>query len=243
MGVLMIATAFVVSPSSADATAILDGNMNTRSMASDKVAYLNYVEEKASFKVVNSSFSSVSTFIMPVRLDDISWGHRDVGMHFHPVYNVWRFHNGDDLGEPKDTPLYAVMDGEITEAFFNVTADETGANGGAGNYVTIKNGDVYVTYMHLNYGKYANLVSVGDIVNQGDMIAAVGDTGTSTGAHLHIRVQVITSTGETRYYEPKEVFTNDIPIESMNYKLYGSDNVYNSAGQMIGTETCSTCGG
>ena len=60
-------------------------------------------------------------------------------------------------------------------------------NVAAGNYIMISHGNgVYTVYMHCS----RLLVSVGQSVNQGDVIALVGSTGVSTGPHLHFGVNV-----------------------------------------------------
>ena len=88
-------------------------------------------------------------------------------------------HNGVDLGVPVNTPVKAPMVGKVVKAWF----DEK--NGG-GNSMVIEHPDGTRTgYAHLN--KF--VASQGDIVNPGDVIALSGNTGRSTGPHLHLTVR------------------------------------------------------
>lgn len=89
-----------------------------------------------------------------------------------------RQHAGIDIGAAVGTPIYASDNGVVTEAQFK--------NNGYGNFISIDHDNGYVTY-------YAHcseiLVSAGDIVAKGDLIARVGSTGRSTGPHLHFEVR------------------------------------------------------
>lgn len=85
-------------------------------------------------------------------------------------------HTGLDIAAPKGTSIKAAASGTVTFS---------GYSGGYGNLVKISHGDGIVTY----YGHCSKLyVSKGDKVSAGDVIAAVGSTGNSTGNHLHFEV-------------------------------------------------------
>lgn len=96
----------------------------------------------------------------------------------NPVTGRVSPHNGVDFTMPIGTPVLSVGDGEVVVA----------KNGGAsGNYVTIRHGRQYTTrYMHLN----KILVTAGQKVKRGDRIALSGNTGRSTGPHLHYEIWV-----------------------------------------------------
>ena len=88
------------------------------------------------------------------------------------------FHNGNDYGMPVGTPLLAPADGKV----FAV-----GNNGKYqyGKYIAIKHGDNFYTLSaHLS----RQVVSVGQTVKKGEVIGYSGNTGYSTGAHLHFGV-------------------------------------------------------
>lgn len=121
---------------------------------------------------------------------------RDVGNGFfaNPCPDAWessgfgwrefdqKFHLGTDMAAPMAAPIYAAEAGTV------IGACEAGCyHGGAGNYVTIAHGNGLVTkYFHCS----AVFVNVGDRVERGQNIAAVGSTGKSTGPHLHFQVEV-----------------------------------------------------
>ena len=98
------------------------------------------------------------------------------GYREHPIYGYYSMHYGVDLAAGAGTPIYAVKSGTVT------TATYSSVNG---YYVSISHNDGFGSlYAHMtNY-----VVSVGDYVNQGDIIGYVGSTGWSTGAHLHFEV-------------------------------------------------------
>ncbi|PWC20648.1 murein DD-endopeptidase MepM [Brenneria roseae subsp. roseae] len=91
----------------------------------------------------------------------------------NPVTGRIAPHKGVDFAMPVGSPVLAVGDGEV------VIAKRSGA---AGNYVAIRHGRQYTTrYMHLN----RILVKPGQKVKRGDRIGLSGNTGRSTGPHLH----------------------------------------------------------
>ncbi len=93
----------------------------------------------------------------------------------HPIKKVWRAHRGVDYGAPPGTPVMATGDGLVTWAR---------RKGEYGKTVMIRHAGVYDTlYAHLSgYGKN---IAPGKRVKQGDIIGYVGNTGLSTGPHLH----------------------------------------------------------
>jgi murein DD-endopeptidase MepM/ murein hydrolase activator NlpD len=98
------------------------------------------------------------------------------GYRIHPITGEKDLHRGIDIALPEGTVIKSAQDGKVTFS---------GNNGGYGNVVVIENDNGIVT-------KYAHcdtlLVSVGQTVSKGDPIATVGNTGTSTGAHLHFEL-------------------------------------------------------
>lgn len=89
-------------------------------------------------------------------------------------------HNGIDIGSPIGTSVYASAEGTV------IAAKSSGYNGGYGSMIIISHaGNIQTVYGHLS----AVNVSVGQYVSQGDRIGAVGNTGKSTGPHLHFEVR------------------------------------------------------
>lgn len=88
-------------------------------------------------------------------------------------------HKGLDISAPNGTSIKAVATGTVKFAGYN--------NGGYGNLVIIDHGNGVTTY----YGHCSKIyVSQGQQVNAGDLIAAVGSTGYSTGNHLHFEIRI-----------------------------------------------------
>jgi murein DD-endopeptidase MepM/ murein hydrolase activator NlpD len=111
-------------------------------------------------------------FIYPIRGRLTSpYGWRD-----DPISGVRRFHAALDLAAPIGVPVKAAMDGQVSAA---------GTNATYGKYIILSHGGGYQTmYAHLN----AFSVRQGDYVNQGIKIGEVGNTGYSTGPHLHFAI-------------------------------------------------------
>ena len=110
---------------------------------------------------------------LPAGNNEVSCG---FGWRIHPVTGRQQFHNGIDIPAPYGTEIYAVNDGTVIEVSYNY---------GDGYYVTISHGGgVASFYSHVS--RY--LVSVGDTVTRGQVIAYVGTSGYVTGAHLNLNI-------------------------------------------------------
>lgn len=100
-----------------------------------------------------------------------NFGYRD-----SPTAGASSYHQGIDIGASTGTGIYAAASGTVTEASYSSSR---------GYYVVISHGSgVSTVYMHCS----ELYVSAGDKVTQGETIAAVGNTGISTGPHLHFSV-------------------------------------------------------
>lgn len=103
------------------------------------------------------------------------------GWRVHPIYNTKRQHRGADIAAPIGTPVVAAGDGVVSYA---------GQMGGYGNVIMIThstNGSIFTTvYAHLS--KIS--VSSGQVVDKGTYIGATGNTGASTGPHLHFEMHI-----------------------------------------------------
>ncbi len=99
-------------------------------------------------------------------------------MRFHPILQKWRAHLGTDYGAPTGTPVRTVGDGVVEFA---------GWQNGFGNVVFIRhNGSDQTVYAHLSRID----VRLGQKVDQGQRIGAVGATGWATGPHLHFEFRI-----------------------------------------------------
>lgn len=98
------------------------------------------------------------------------------GMWYHPILKRMKFHSGVDIANLQSTDIIATADG---------TVEFAGKKGGYGNAIIIDHGNGYKTlYSHAQ----TLLVKVGDHVKRGTLIATMGSTGLSTGAHLHYEI-------------------------------------------------------
>ncbi|MBC6497524.1 MAG: peptidoglycan DD-metalloendopeptidase family protein [Alphaproteobacteria bacterium GM7ARS4] len=101
------------------------------------------------------------------------------GIRKDPIVGYTRLHKGVDFAAPVGTPVFAAGDGVVVEA----TSKEY-----PGNYIKIKHNAAYSTlYAHLS--GFAIDIEPGINVKQGQVIGYVGNTGYSTGPHLHYEVQ------------------------------------------------------
>lgn len=102
----------------------------------------------------------------------IDGGTRSQGLHGY---------NAVDLAAPIGTPIHAAADGTVI-----VSLSNGGWNGGYGNYVILSHSNgSFTLYAHTQ----KNFVKVGDRVEQGQLIAKVGNTGKSTGPHVHFEIR------------------------------------------------------
>lgn len=90
-----------------------------------------------------------------------------------------RHHDGIDIPAPKGTPMVA-SDGGV------VIYSDNGIRGYGNMIVIAHEGEIFTVYAHNN----KNLVDKGDRVRKGQVIGHVGNTGRSTGAHLHFEIRV-----------------------------------------------------
>ncbi len=99
------------------------------------------------------------------------------GTRMHPIFGASKFHNGIDLAANYEN-VYSVLDGILTETGWD--------NNGGGNYIKVNHFNRFETaYLHLSEIYYR----VGDFVKAGFIIAKSGNSGNSTGPHLHFSVK------------------------------------------------------
>ena len=94
------------------------------------------------------------------------------GMRKHPISHKYILHNGIDL-LARYEKVYSMFPGTVVRV---------GENNRSGKFITIRTGGYTISYCHLSL----QLVNEDDFVNAGTVIAISGNTGASTGPHLHI---------------------------------------------------------
>ena len=113
-----------------------------------------------------SSYSSITYPLKSIKVTSPYGYRRD------PFTGKLSWHNGLDL-RAKNEPTYAMMDGIV---------EKVGYDNRSGNYVTLRHGKFYISYCHLS----SIIVRKGEYVYPGIIVGVTGNTGRSTGSHLHL---------------------------------------------------------
>lgn len=101
------------------------------------------------------------------------------GYRRHPILKRRMFHSGVDYAAPRGTPIHAAADG---------TVDFIGRKGGYGNHLSLRHDkSTQTSYSHMR--RFKKGLKRGSKVKAGDIIGYVGNTGRSTGSHLHFEVR------------------------------------------------------
>ena len=141
-------------------------------------AYLPAEAAREGDRVVTGTLAIalVVTLDWPVRV-----AHRvtsPFGWRIHPITHDRRKHDGVDLGVPVGTQVFAAQSGKVIAV---------GTNEKGGNWIILDHGNgVRTSYCHLSEWQ----VTKGQVVQRGEPIALSGNTGRSTGPHLHFNVKV-----------------------------------------------------
>lgn len=155
------------------------------------------------------------------------WGYR-----IHPVLGTSKMHAGQDMAAPAGTPIYAAAAGEVVEAGM---VDSTGT-------VTIKHeldGKIwYTSYLHMYQDGI--FVKKGQQVKAGQLIAAVGSTGYSTGPHLHFEVRIKNDTADASTVDPMKWLSDHKAVELSTDCKSSGDSSTPSTGDGSGTGDGST---
>ncbi len=177
--------------------AALAAELERQSKELEREAYnlLKRVEELERQELMkNAGVNATGTYLWPS--SDSYYVTSLFGNRFHPILHYWRTHYGIDIGAAYDTKIYA-SDGGV------VVVSESSYS--YGNYVMIAHGNGrYTLYAHMN----KRLVSVDDVVKQGDVIGLVGATGYANGPHIHFE---IIENGER--IDPLQFFSNYVVLD------------------------------
>ena len=148
--------------------------------------------------------------IQPVLNKDLKRMASGYGWRVDPVYHVRRFHEGMDFTAPVGTDIFATGNGVVVYS---------GWRQGYGETVEIDHGFNYMTrYAHCS----KRLAKVGQKVKRGDVIALVGNTGKSTGPHLHYEVHYM-----GRPIDPRNFYFYDLSPEEYDLMVQISSNMGN----------------
>jgi len=187
----------------------LTGYMNSELL----ISYMSKIEDiKNRSNIQKESFESIGEMAVEWKREmdhqplispvDVKYRLGD-GFRFrevHPVFGTPRMHFGQDFSVPYGTDVYATGAGIVIESGWN--------SGGFGNYIVIDHGyGLQTTYGHLSQIR----VSKGMNIKRGDLIGLSGNTGTTTGPHLHYQIEQF-----GQHKNPVNFFNNDISIDEYN---------------------------
>lgn len=141
------------------------------------------------------------------------------GMRFHPIYRSWRMHEGLDLDTDVGTPVFATGNGIVSFA---------GRNGGYGRCVYVKHPDTGYETRYAHLSEIPDKIKEDTRVKRGDLIGYSGNSGLSTGPHLHYEVR--DSTGKA--LNPLHFF-----IPGMTPKRYENRSLAGSLASVEGPDT------
>lgn len=157
---------------------VLQTTLTVRPLSAVAQSHLSPGEQTDRYGVYMQTYGNRQAFGNPFDfswLGNVSSGY---GWRVHPISGEKSLHRGIDLAVAQGTPILAVQDGRVVSA------------GDAGSYglcVVIEDDKGYQS----RYAHCSSLnVSAGQEVKRGDVIAAVGSTGNSTGPHLHLEVML-----------------------------------------------------
>lgn len=143
-------------------------------------ASIRPVEEMGKMLDLQATFFSDIPSLNPIRVQSVM-PHVSMtfGQNRHPITGQWYVHTGIDLSTYRQgDPIIATANGQVVAVEYDT---------GWGNYIIVK-------HKHGFYTRYAHLqshrVSRGDYVRQGDIIGYLGNTGISTGPHIHYEVHI-----------------------------------------------------
>lgn len=141
-------------------------------VVADSVPVSTTIDNDGNGQTIGSSFDNkdlMSLVALPLKKIHINSG---FGMRKHPVYHRKMMHNGIDLSARYEK-VYSMFPGTVIKV---------GQDSRSGKFVTVRTGNYTISYCHLSQ----QLVTENEFVNAGTNIAISGNTGASTGPHLHL---------------------------------------------------------
>jgi murein DD-endopeptidase MepM/ murein hydrolase activator NlpD len=173
----------------------------------------NYYFRKLIIEIgINDNRLKHTPAIQPISNSDLQRTSSGFGMRFHPILKINKMHGGMDFVAPIGTPIYATADGII----------EISSNDyyGYGKYIKINHEYNYKTaYGHL----FELKVKKGQLVKRGEIIGLLGNTGLSTGPHLHYEVIF-----KNKFVNPINYYFHDLTAEQYEEMVYISSNIEKS---------------
>jgi murein DD-endopeptidase MepM/ murein hydrolase activator NlpD len=167
------------------------------------ILYNRIVNQENSYKEIEGMIRNKEKLlastpaIQPISNKDLNRLSSGFSYRIDPIYKTVKFHPGLDFSAPQGTPIYATAQGVVRIA--------GNLGNGYGNHVVINHGYQYSTlYGHM----YKIKVRAGQTVKRGEVIGYVGNSGKSTGSHLHYEVMK-----GKKHLDPIYFFYNDLTPE------------------------------
>jgi len=163
-----------------------------------------FVQEKSLNEILKVAINKDDYFvsipaIMPIANSELKRVASGFGRRIHPILKIGKLHEGLDFSAEIGTPIYATANGKVEKA---------GLEGGYGNVTLLNHENGFKTL----YGHQSKIiVSVGQSVKRGQVIGYVGNTGLSSGPHLHYEVH---KSGVK--VDPISYFYQDLSAEEYN---------------------------
>jgi murein DD-endopeptidase MepM/ murein hydrolase activator NlpD len=171
---------------------IIPTTNNLYSYTKDQVNKFNKIEN-----LIESKWDSIYKIPsgLPITSVDFKNLSDKYGYRKHPIFKRWIFHEGVDISAKKGSKIYSTADGIVEKVIIS--------SRGYGNRIVIDHGNGYKTlYAHLK----GFSVKKGQSIKRNDVIGYVGNTGRSTGPHLHY-----------------EVLLNNRPVDPSHYFYLGDE--------------------
>ncbi len=178
----------------------------------DQISRSLYVQSKSYDEVEDLAKNKIKMLkaipaILPLSINNLGWISSGYGKRIDPQYKTPKFHKGMDFTGAMNTPIYATADGVV-----EVVHRERGY----GKKIILNHGYGYKTlYAHLNGFN----VKKNQKVKRGDVIGFLGNTGKSTGPHLHYEVRK-----DNIAVNPINYYFNDITAEEYDNMVTQAEN-------------------
>lgn len=179
----------------------------------DKITKQLYIQSRSFEEIIEllrnkEAVLAATPAIRPVK--ELKYVASGFGMRTHPIYKTVHFHEGMDFAAPVGTDVIATADGVV------LATDYRNYTTGYGLMIRIDHDFGYETlYAHLS----DILVQRGETIRRGQIIGKVGNTGQSTGPHLHYEVHK-----NSKVMNPANYFFNDLTPDEYDQMLQMASN-------------------
>ena len=174
----------------------------------DQIAKQMYIQSKSLDDVLEMARQKEKMLaslpaIMPVANEDLTRVASGFGMRIHPILKIRMKHTGMDFTAPTGTDIYSTGDGIVEKVEYS--------RNGYGKHIIVSHGYGYKTlYAHMSDFS----VKRGQRVKRGDILGKVGNTGRSSGPHLHYEV-----IKDGRKINPVHFYSNDLSPEEYDLMI------------------------